>query len=81
MISLIQAVKLMDLKDGNVVALCHEHFDHEAQLISIRDIKETYDMRRTKVRRIHPYHFMYDPGDDTIEFVITGEFKTPKRYK
>lgn len=71
----------MDLKDNDFVALCHKHLEFNAQCISVRDIKETYDMRRVMVKKIYTYHYLYTPGDDTIEFIITGEFKTPKRYK
>lgn len=37
MISLIQAVKLMDLRDNDVVALCHERFDKDAQILFVVD--------------------------------------------
>lgn len=81
MISLIQAVKIMDLRDDDSVELCHEHLDPHSQRMSIKDIRATYDMRRVKVKRIYPYHYFFDPTDDTIEFIITSEFKKTKQQK
>ena len=75
MISLIQAVKIMDLRDDDSVELCHEHLDPHSQRMSIKDIRATYDMRRVKVKKIYTHHYFYDPDDHTLEFVITSEFK------
>lgn len=80
MISLIQAVKIMGLRDDDCVALCHEHLG-SAQFITIKNMRATYDMRRVKVKRIYPYHYFFDPTDDTIEFIITSEFKKTKQQK
>ena len=38
MISLIQAVKIMGLRDDDCVALCHEHLG-SAQFITIKNMK------------------------------------------
>lgn len=70
MITLSQAIKLLDLNDSDIVCLCKKRFDRDGQLISVKALREKYDMRKITVTKIYPYHFQYDPDDDTYELII-----------
>ena len=70
MITLKQAIDVLDLKDNDMVYLVKERFEHFAPLVTVKQIREKYDMQRTKVLKIYPYHFQYDADDDTYELLI-----------
>lgn len=57
MVSLKQAVRLLDLQDDEMVYICHEHCEPCVLPISVKSIREKYDMRKTMVKRIYAYHF------------------------
>lgn len=81
MITLRQAVKVLGLRDDEVVVLYHSDngkgYHTDNQVISVKGIKETYDMRKVKVKHITAHYYMYTPDDDTIGFLITENFKEP----
>lgn len=69
MITLKEAIRLLDLSDQNMVYLCTERFQMFAPYLTVKQIREKYDMQRTKVLRIYPYHFKYSEDHD-YELII-----------
>lgn len=69
MITLKQAIQLLDLKDNDAVYICRRHCETGAPFYSIRQIKNKFDMKNTMVKKIYPYHFFYN-GELNWEFVI-----------
>lgn len=69
MITLKQAINLLDLNNSDMVYICHEHYDSLAQYLTVKQIREKYDMKNTKVIKIYPYHFKYS-NDLDWELII-----------
>lgn len=69
MITLKQAVSLLDLSDQDMIYLAKERFDDNAPFMTIKAIREKYDMKRTMVLKIYPYHWKYSPDND-YELII-----------
>ena len=69
MITLKQAISLLDLSDQDMIYLAKERFDHNAPFMTVKAIREKYDMKRTMVLKIYPYHWKYDPAND-YELII-----------
>lgn len=69
MITLKEAIRLLDLSDQDMVYLCKERFEPFAPYLTIKQIREKYDMKRTKVLKIYPYHFQYSEDHD-YELII-----------
>ena len=78
MVSLKQAIALLDLKDDDMIYLASERFAWDAEYITIREIRNKMDMKHTMVWKIYPYHFQYREDPDDYEFIIKG-FKGIKR--
>lgn len=70
MITLKQAIELLDLKDSDMVYLAKERFDWQAKYLTVKQIREKYDMKRTKVWKIYPYHHQYNSDPDDYELII-----------
>lgn len=71
MIDLYMAFKLADVKDNDIVYLFDSgtsRFDSE--IISVKDVKKKYDMRKIKVIHIKPRLYDYSVYDGGIEFEI-----------
>lgn len=69
MITLKQAIKLLDLDDDEIVYICKEHHQPFASCYSVREIRNKFDMKNTIVKKIYPNHFVYT-GDLDWEFII-----------
>ena len=69
MITLKQAIKLLDLKDDDFVYICKEHHQSFAPFYSVKEIRNKFDMKHTKVKKIYANHFVYSPDLDW-EFII-----------
>lgn len=64
MITLKQAINLLGLGDCNMVFICREHLDFLAPHLTVKQIREKYDMKKTKVVKIYPYHYKYSDDFD-----------------
>ena len=69
MITLKQAIKLLDLTDDDAVYLCKQRHQSFATRYTIKEIRNKFDMKNTIVKKIYPNHFFYDPDLDW-EFII-----------
>lgn len=69
MITLKQAIKLLDLHDDDIVYFCKFHCQTLAKYYSVKEIRNKFDMKRVMVKRIYPHHFWCDP-DLSWEFII-----------
>lgn len=69
MVTLKEAINLLDLRDQDMIYLAKERFDHFAEFMTIRKIRDKYDMKRTMVLKIYPYHFQY-ADDHNYELII-----------
>ena len=69
MITLKQAIKLLNLSDDDIIYFCHKHHERFAPSYTVKEIREKFDMKNTNVKNIYPYHFRYD-NDISWEFII-----------
>ena len=69
MISLKHAIDVLGLTDDDMVYVCRQHYDMFAMHLTVLQIKEQYDINRTKVVRIFPTHYKYSNQLDW-EFII-----------
>lgn len=69
MVTLKQAIRLLDLDDNEIIYICKEHHQIFASSYSIREIRNKFDMKHTIVKKIYPNHFMYS-GDLCWEFIV-----------
>ncbi len=69
MITLKQAIKLLNLQDDDFVYFCKKHCEPFAPFYSVKEIKNKFDMKKTMVKKIYPYHFICS-GDLDWEFII-----------
>ena len=69
MITLKQAIEVLSLYDSDEVFICKEHFDISATRMTIKEIKEKYNIEKTMIERIYPNHFKYSDSLD-YEFII-----------
>lgn len=76
MITLKQAIKILGLSDDDMVFLCKEHLETFAPYLSVKRIREKYDIKNTKVIRIYPYHFLYD---DSLDWELIIQEKRNRR--
>ena len=70
MITLKQAIKLLDLDNNDIVYLCFKHCESFAPFYTVRQIKNKFDMKKIKVKKIYPNHFIFSDGQDW-EFIIS----------
>ena len=70
MITLIQAVRLLQLPEYEIVYLCNRSQNSQAPSMSVAQMRKYLDMRRVRVYRINPYHFFCSP-DIAYEFTIS----------
>lgn len=73
MVTLIEAFRLTDVRDDEVVYLRPKgktRFD--SIIISGKKVREKLDMKIVKVIRITPRFEMYGYGYEGIEFTVTG---------
>lgn len=81
MITLAKAIKLTRLQADDLCYLRKigtSRFD--AQCLSVREIREQYDMKATKVLHIAPRFEMYGPDYQGIEFETTEVKKLKRRW-
>ena len=64
MITLKQAISLLDLSDSDMVYICREHLDQLAPHLTIKQIREKYDMKKTEVIKIYPNHYRYSDSSE-----------------
>ena len=69
MITLKQAIRLLDLGDDEIIYICKEHHQSFASSYSVREIRNKFDMKHTMIKKIYPNHFAYS-GDLEWEFII-----------
>ena len=69
MITLKQAIQLLDLNDDEIIYICKKHYQSFADSYSVRDIRNKFDMKNTIVKKIYPNHFAYS-ADLDWEFII-----------
>ena len=69
MITLKQAIKILGLDDNDFIYLCKEHCEAFAPYYTVKQIKNKFDMKNTKVKKIYPYHFRYS-NELEWEFII-----------
>ena len=69
MITLKQAIQLLDLSDDEVIFMCKEHHQSFASSYSVKEIRNKFDMKNIMVKKIYPNHFIYS-GDLDWEFII-----------
>ena len=67
--NLLNAIRLLDLRDDQLVHLAKRPEQAEAPSYSVRDLRRRFDLRRVDVRKINPYHFRYC-GEIWWEFII-----------
>ena len=71
MISLIEAVKLLDLDDAYGINFCIKSEDTMNDVyMCVRNIRKYLDMRLVTVYKIGLYHYRYNP-DVSLEFVVS----------
>ena len=56
MISLREAITLLSLKDNDTVYICSRHCDNNATFITVKQIRNKYDMRKTMVKNKSDYN-------------------------
>ena len=69
MITLKKAIKLLSLKDDDIIFMCKEHHQPLAKFYTIKEIRNKFDMKNTMVKKIYPNHFRYS-NDLSWEFII-----------
>lgn len=69
MISLYDAINVLPVNDNDVVYLCSRHGDNNALFMTIRQIKNKFDLRKLKVKKIYPNHWIHSE-DNTWEIII-----------
>lgn len=72
MITLKQAIKVLRLSDDIIVTLTYDERKHilPSNVMSVKKIKETYDLTKIYVTYIHEDHDMYDGTFYGFTFVI-----------
>lgn len=70
MVTLKQAIKLLDMREDEIIYLRSPRQDKPPYLrYSVKQIKEKFDMKHTYVSKINPYHYLYS-SDINWEFTI-----------
>lgn len=69
MVTLKEAINLFDLKDDDIIYLVKRRHETFVEPLTIRKIREKYDMKRTMVLKIYPFHFRYSDSQD-YELII-----------
>ncbi len=70
-IDLYAAFKLADVEDNDIVYLKNKNASKlDAEMISVKNVKKKYDMRKIKVIHIKPHFYDYSEYDGGIEFEI-----------
>lgn len=64
MITLKQAINLLDLSDDDMIFICREHLDSLAPKLTVKQIREKYDMKKIEIVKIYPYHYRYSDSFD-----------------
>ena len=70
MINLIQAVRLLGLRDDDFVYFCCRPQDRYSQYMSVAKMRKYLDMKAIRVHRIGTNHFVFAP-EVTIEFIVS----------
>ena len=76
MISLKEAIKLFGLENDELVYVCHEHCQNGVSPLTVESVHNTFDMKRTMVKRVYPYHFRYS-NDFEWELIVDKGVKIP----
>ena len=69
MITLKQAIALLDLEDNDFVFLCKHRHEMFTDVMSVAQMRKTLDLKKVWVKKIYPDHFVFDP-DVNWEFII-----------
>lgn len=81
MVTLAKAIKLADLQADDLCYLRKIGTSrYDAQCLSVRDIRENYDMKATKVLHITPRFELYGPDYQGIEFEVTEVREMKRRW-
>ena len=67
--NLLHAIRLLDLRDDEIVHLCKRPRQSEAPMYSVKELRRRFDLRSIEVRKISPDYYRYSEGVNW-EFVI-----------
>lgn len=67
--NLLNAIRLLDLRDDCVVHLVKRPEQSSAPFFSVKELRRRFDLRAIEVRKINPWHYKCT-GDVNWEFVI-----------
>ena len=67
--NLLNAIRLLDLRDDCIVHLVKRPEQFEAPYYSVKELRRRFDLRAIEVRKINPWHYKYT-CDVNWEFVI-----------
>ena len=67
--NLLNAIRMLDIDDDEVVHLAKRPQQSEAPMYSVKELRRSFDLRAIEVRKINPWHYRYAENVNW-EFVI-----------
>lgn len=69
MVSLLEAIKLLNLEENDLVSFCVHSEESFSPALSVYFMRKYLDMKKIKVRHIGLYHYRYAPNVN-LEFIV-----------